>query len=164
MDLPEYSEWKEELTYVFLIFAQVVWPVWVPLAFMLAEKDTRKRKLISLALICGIALGIYILACLFLYPVSSEVTSHHISYVIGYPHLHSMGVLFYFIPTVIPPFLSSLRLSWLLASLNLLTLLISKLFFKDHVISVWCFMAAIISIVILLIIIQAKKTSAKEMI
>jgi hypothetical protein len=153
----EYQQWNALLTHVFLFFAQVVWPVWVPLAFLLIEINKRKRKILTGLTIIGGLSSAYLFYCLITYTVNSRISTHHIYYDVDYPDLYGFGVIFYFVPTVIPPFISWMKWAWILGSLNLVTLIISKIFFRDNVISVWCFMAAIISAIILVMIIKTNK-------
>ena len=62
------------------------------------------------------------------------------------------AALFYILPTIISPFISSVKRMVLLGSLLLFSLIISKIFFEVYTISVWCFFAAIISSVVFMII------------
>jgi hypothetical protein len=41
---PEYEGWRNAAAYVFMVFAQVVWPVWVPLSVLLLEKEEVRKK------------------------------------------------------------------------------------------------------------------------
>src|SRR6202000_3006059 len=41
---PEWAHWERMATYGFLFFAQMVWPVYVPLAVLLFERDAMKKK------------------------------------------------------------------------------------------------------------------------
>jgi hypothetical protein len=56
--------------------------------------------------------------------------------------------LFYFVPTVLPPFFSSIKKMVWLGILVFLSFLVSKLFFFEQLISVWCFFAATMSVVV----------------
>jgi hypothetical protein len=141
-------------TYMFLLFAHVIWPVWVPLSYRMIENNERKKRILSLITVIGSLVSVYLCFCMFYYPVDTNITDHHIHYDLNYPDLHGIGKIFYFIPTMLPPFISGVRWMWALGSLNLISFLISFFLFKDHVISVWCYMAAIISAVVLLIMMK----------
>src|ERR1035437_9521417 len=72
-----YSGWQTIAAYTFLLVAQVVWPVWVPLTFYLPEKEA-KRKKILLGLICmGIAVSAYLTYCMLNYDMIFNINNHH---------------------------------------------------------------------------------------
>ena len=54
----------------------------------------------------------------------------------------------YFIPTILPPFLSVWKRVWVLGLFLLVSYLVSKFYFADAVVSVWCYLAAFISFII----------------
>src|SRR5687767_3355250 len=41
-----YSSWHTITTYVFLLFAQGLWPLWIPLSMFLIEPDKMRRKIL----------------------------------------------------------------------------------------------------------------------
>ncbi len=91
--------------------------------------------------------------CLFAFPISSRVASHHISYDLQYPMgVISKGVSLYFLAIIFTPFFSTIKRMWLVGLLTLSAMLLAKLFFHEFVISVWCFFAAVISFVVLYMI------------
>jgi len=155
-----FLNWRTFSEYTFLVFAQVLWPIWVPLSILQLEKNQVKKKLLSGLLGLGIIVAFYIAYCLIVSPVNTIISNHHISYEVNYPHNTSfmIGIL-YFLPTIVPPFISSLKKMKLLGLGILLSFIISKIFFKDYVVSVWCFFAAIISIIVYIIM---KDYSAKK--
>lgn len=153
-----FSGWKNTLSHLFIMVAQVIWPVWVPLAFLLLAKDGKRKKLLMILTIIGGSLSLFLLYCLLTYPVKSIITEHHIYYETNYPDFANLGAIFYFIVTIFPPFISQVKGAWILGLLNLISFIISKIFFNEHVISVWCFMAAAISVIVIIIIKNDKKT------
>src|SRR5687767_8590955 len=46
--------YQDITTYLFLVIAQVFWPVLLPVAFILFEKDARRKKLMKIFLGAGI--------------------------------------------------------------------------------------------------------------
>jgi hypothetical protein len=149
-----YSEWKGFLTCFFLVFAQVVWPTWVPLAFYLMTKDEKRKKILRWLTYTGGLVSVFLLYCLATYRVEARITHHHIYYEVDYPDVTKVGSAFYFIVTILPAFISNARLAWVIGLLNLGSFIISRLFFEDHVISVWCFMAAALSVMVMIIILK----------
>src|SRR4051812_45712956 len=47
MTNPGLEGWQKILTYIFLLFAQVVWPFWVPFSIWLLEKDRKRKKILA---------------------------------------------------------------------------------------------------------------------
>jgi hypothetical protein len=149
---PQYY-WSATAAYTFLLFAQVVWPVWIPLTFYLPEKDAVRKKILMGLLCLGILVSAYLAYCLLNYDMVFSISDHHIQYDIrSTSYFGWTSGLFYILAAVIPPFISSIKKAWLIAALVLLSYLISRLYFHDTLISVWCFFAAIISVVILIIV------------
>jgi len=150
-----YAQWEGLATYAFLIFAQVVWPVYVPLAIMLLEKEPVRRKILSYLLSIGILLAGYLAYCLKAYNVSAAIDGHHIRYSLDFPGANRWySGIFYFIPTAISPFISGIkRIRWL-GAVIVLSYLITRIFYQYYVISVWCYFAAIISLIVLAVIIK----------
>lgn len=159
-----YAAWQEISTNIFLVFAYAVWPIWIPLSIMLLEKDKKRRKRLQALLITGIFISVYIVYCLLLYPVHVVVLNHHIQYIFAYPHvllnLTWLSDAFYFIATILAPFISSIKKMWLFGIIISASYLVSRIFFKDAVISVWCYFAAALSIVILLILVSHNKSES----
>jgi hypothetical protein len=147
---PHYSSWQGIVTNIFLAFAQGIWPFCVPLAFLLLEKNEARKRILFVLLGMGVSLSLYLAYCLFYYEVNSEIRGHHIHYDILFPdYLKWLTRLFYLLPIVCSPFVSSVRRTWMLGVLNLASFFISLLFFHDSIISVWCFFAAVLSAVVL---------------
>ena len=150
-----YISWHKPATNIFLIFAQVVWPIWVPLSMMLLEQDVKRKKIISTLLSIGIVISAYLSFCILNYRVDSSIKTHHIHYDLDFPHynlLINLSGVFYFIPTVIPGFVSSVKKMNIIAITLLASFIFTKIFYAENVISVWCFFAAPISIIVLYII------------
>ena len=144
---------QETFTYVFLFFAESLWPIWVPLSVWLLEKIPKRKKIIFSILLLGVGISGLLAYNLFTSKVVATVSDFHISYHhdIQHPILKYISVV-YFTATVLPPLLSSVKRMMWVGVLILMSYVITKVFFEEFVISVWCFFAACISIVILYII------------
>jgi len=149
---PIYAGWQQASTYLFLIIAHVFWPLWVSISLLLLEKNLIRRKILLLSAVLGVVVSVFLAYSLFNYSVSSVESGHHISYSISFPHyiVGSFGV-FYFISTVIPFFISTVKKMNLLGCVLLISFIITKLFFEEYLPSVWCFFAAPSSIIVLII-------------
>lgn len=87
--------------------------------------------------------------CLLTYDVTPQIQSFHIQYVDEFPGtLVKMAFLCYLVTTIAPIFISSVKRMWLFGILIAVSCLITGVFFAQYLTSVWCFFAAIISILI----------------
>jgi uncharacterized protein DUF6629 len=147
---PDPTSWRHLAVYIFLIFAQLIWPVWVPFSVLLMEKDKVRKRILWILMIMGLTISFYLLYCLFTYEVSAEIRSGHIHYKLNFPiALAWVSSVLYFIPTVVSLFISSVKRMPQLAAAILISFILTKIFFEDYLISVWCFFAAILSLIIL---------------
>lgn len=159
---PIYASLQQVTTYTFLLIAQIVWPVWVPLAILLAEKEDKRKTIQKLLVIVGVLLSSYMAYCLFSYNVQAKIIGYHISYEQNYPlALTLAGGVFYFIATIVPPFFSTIKRMWLLGVAILISYIITIAFYENYFVSVWCFFASVISILVFVIMNEIKKLDKK---
>lgn len=162
---PEYANYNFLSTFVFVFFAQVIWPALVPFSIMLLEKNKVRKKIMMVFFVIGGLLTIYLANRLFTTPVYSETKKLHIMYHFGYPlPRFTYSGVFYFLATVIPALISTSKSMIYFGLAILLSFVTSLLFFEFHVISVWCFFAAIISLLIIKIIGDLNKPTNKKLI
>ena len=55
---PAYLPTQVSFTYIFLFFAQVVWPLWVPMAILLLEKEDLRKRVQRYLVAAGMLVGI----------------------------------------------------------------------------------------------------------
>lgn len=157
----EYESIQKFSTYFFLVMAQVIWPVMIPLSVLLMEENDRKKKILRLLLVLGSALSAYYACCLLLFTVTPQIMGYHIQYTNDFPKSFSLlAFVVYLVATITPLFVSSIRRTHLLGILMALSCLITAIFFTQYLTSVWCFFAALISGVIFWILRDAKIVSA----
>lgn len=150
---PGYASLQHVATYIFLFFAQVVWPVWVPFAILKFEPTGIQKTPGKLLLGIGALVSVYLAYCLFTFPVEARIYGAHISYDQHYPA--SIGRycgFLYIVATIVPPFFSRIRGMWILGTAILISYIITQIFYSDYIVSVWCFFASIISITVLVIL------------
>ncbi len=148
-----FASLKQVTTYIFLFFAQVVWPIWVPYAILKLESKERRRTSEKVLVGIGGIVSIYLAYCLMTFPVEAKVLGYHISYDQNYPAVFSRYCGFlYIVATIVPPFFSRIRNMWLLGTTILISYIITTIFYADYIVSVWCFFASIISIAVYVII------------
>ncbi|MFD2518331.1 DUF6629 family protein [Salinimicrobium flavum] len=135
------------LTRFYLFFAEVMWPVWIPLCFLWLEHNTTRRRILKVLSGAGFLVAGYMAYCLMTYEVQSLIAENHIKYFLDYPRpLHGYGNLLYGLATVVPAFVSKAKGMEIFGLLVLVSYLVSFIYFRDSLISVWCFFAAVISI------------------
>jgi hypothetical protein len=154
----EHAHRQNSATHIFIFFAQVVWPLWVPFALWLLENDSKRKQLIQYIMYLGILVSLYLIYSLLEYPVSSSEREYHIHYELLYPVNVKYTGVFYFIPTVIPAIISSVKRIWVMGTINLLSFIVTKFYFEEYVVSVWCFFAAVLSVFVLVVLKQMKTT------
>jgi len=136
------------MTYVFTLFSHVLWPIFVPFSIGLMETVAWRKKVISAFQITGIAVGLYHLYVIVKFPVTSEVNGH-IVYVSPYFNKVPVMVL-YLAATCVGAFFSSHKIINIFGALALLLFMVAYWFYTVAFFSVWCFFAAILSVVIYL--------------
>jgi len=144
----EYRMSRDIPVTVFLFFAQVVWPVWVPLAILKIERKASVRAALRILCFCSFIVAPLQAYRLFFHPPDVSITSHHIHYQLDaiYSPMGAILNVFYFMTTIVPPFVSSRRSVLLLASFNFVALIVTWLASRPNVVSLWCFFAALISV------------------
>lgn len=155
---PDLAALKTASTHLFLVIAQVVWPFWVPFSIFRLETRARTRLAGKLLVATGSLVSLYLAYCLFRFPVEAKITGNHMAYKQDFPPQFILicGFL-YFIATITPPFFSRIRRMWMLGATIFLAYVISTIFYADHLVSVWCFFAALISIAVFFIIHEINK-------
>ena len=140
---------KETMTYVYSLFSHVLWPIYIPFAFRILETTPWRRKVMLWMQGAGIAVGLYLLYFIVTRPVVAEVRGQHIVYFS--PHFYSVPmIIFYVAATCFTGFVSSHTFVRLFGVLALLSFLATYLFYTNSLISVWCFFAALLSLLIYL--------------
>lgn len=143
---------EHELTlyipYIFLFFAFIVWPVWIPLSILPLVPKKRIRLMRGI-LAMGILLSVYLSASLLYYGATAEIIHHHIYYYFeSFFHLYWLGIFIYWCITVVPWFLTTDRLLWLLGSAAAISYCITYIFYTEFLVSIWCFFTAVLSVII----------------
>ncbi|MFL5764666.1 MAG: DUF6629 family protein [Bacteroidia bacterium] len=136
--------------YAFLVFAQVIWPFWVPLSVFTVERVEKRRKLLKVILGIGVLLSLFLLISLLIFPAGMSISEHHIHYELG--RRASIISLFYLVVTVVPLFISGSKGMNRVGAVVLISMIATYIFFRGHFISVWCLFAAVISFMIFFVV------------
>jgi len=156
---PEYINIQIFSKYIFLVMADVLWPVMIPLSVLFMERNRKRKTILWILLGMGSILSLYYASCIVLLNVSPEISGYHIFYRTDFPESLSMvAFAIYLIVTITPLFISSIKKTKLLGILMFLSCLVTAVFFTQYLTSVWCFFAAIISGVVYWILRDSKRS------
>ena len=137
------------MTHVYSFFSHVLWPVYLPVAVLMIEPPGRRRRTLIAFVVAGVAVGAYLLYVLVAFPVVSRPTGQHVEY--DSPHFFAVEVMaLYLVSTTFSPLLSTHRGVKAFGALALLSFGAAYTFYATWFISVWCFFAALLSVVIYL--------------
>ena len=136
------------LTVAFLLFAQVFWPSFAPVAAALNEPDLLRRRLMRLCLVAGIGVSAYFFWRIATGPHQAVIARGCIVYDTGETHPELVG-LAYLAATGLPLLLSSQRAIFVLGVIVSIGCMAAYRFYQQAFLSVWCFFAAGGSAVIL---------------
>lgn len=140
-------------TYAFLFFAFLFWPLWIPIAAGFMEKSGWRKNVCHFSLLLGMLFSLFSITQMAQYSAWSTISECHITYpTYGSADNFSFTSFIYLCAILMPLFASSIRYAWLLAIAIAGSLAMSIVWYSAHVVSVWCFFAALISGVTLFLI------------
>ena len=140
---------KQTMTYLYSGFSHVLWPIYVPFAIGVLEAVRWRKKAISAFQAVGVAVGLYLLYFIVTRPVVAEIAGSHIIYVSTHFYVMPVTVV-YLAATCVSCFFSSHGFVRLFGALALLSFIAAYLIHVMAVVSIWCFFAAILSLLIYL--------------
>lgn len=143
------------LGYGFLFFAFLVWPFFTPFSYWMMEKDARRKRWFDRFMLFGACGSLFLLFSLLSSPLSVSVAQHSILYEISVPFLLFGMPLYVF--SVCTGFFSTRRYGWLLAGTTLVSFFVTIAFYLHAFTSVWCFFAAVLSVVVLVEVFAKEK-------
>jgi hypothetical protein len=148
-----YARWQSIPIHIFMVFAHIVWPLWISLAALLFEQGGTRKKVLSVLFALAILLSGSEVYYMMQTTITAEISGHHVRYVFEYPPFYVILTdILYGLVTIVPCFVSGVKKMWLLGVCFTASLIFSAWFYQAHLLSVWCFFAAILSIIIYLII------------
>lgn len=135
------------LTLVYSLFSHVLWPIFVPFAVGLLETVSWRKKALAACQVAGLAVGLYLLYVIVQFPVTARVLGQHIVY--ESPHFYIVTVMtFYLVATCISSLLSSRVIIRMFGALSLITFLAAYVIHAATLVSMWCFFAAVLSVIV----------------
>lgn len=136
-----------DLTFCFLLFAEVFWPVYAPLTIWLVEPHSSRRDLMLFCLAVGLPVSGYLLWWLLTRSHGAAIRDGHLVYGTEGRHAPMVGIG-YVVATSLPLLLSSQRTLSTLGVSVLVGSVTAGAFHWEAFVSVWCFFAAAASVVI----------------
>ena len=140
---------KQTMTYLYSGFSHVLWPIYVPFAMGMLEAVRWRKRAIFAFEVAGVAVGLYLLYYMVALPMVAEVIGRHIVYLS--PHFYLIPVMvLYLAATCVSCFFSSHGFVRLFGVLVLLSFIVAYVVHFMALVSIWCFFAAILSLLIYL--------------
>ncbi len=134
-------------TYAYSMFSHVLWPIFVPASVLLIETDPIRKKILYLFSFLGLAVGGYLLYFIIADPVVAHVVGNSIAY--HSPHFYVLPtIFFYLVATCGSCLASSHKIINIFGVVLLISFAIAAWFYTETFFSVWCFFAAILSIIV----------------
>ena len=143
---------------LYLFFAWLFWPIFVPFAFYLSEKENWKKALFAFAFLLGLSITYVDIRFLAANAVTPIITGHSLNY--GFTPFY--GNMIYGLSIFIPIFLSSIPKIKIFGIALLVTFVISQLIYTYTFTSVWCFFCAAVSVLLYKILIEIESKSTEE--
>lgn len=127
--------------YSFLLFAFIIWPFWIPLAFSYAEPPGWRQNVLYALTAVGALTSIVFAYTGFSQFINVIVWGQSLRYLGSVPDL----LIPYVLATILPFFITSLhKFKWVGAGMFAAFLVALYLYFYNFI-SVWCFFAALLS-------------------
>lgn len=150
---------------IFLAFAVIVWPTWVPLSLFPIERTPARKKALRALLALGACVSTYAAWLLFHGRPVARVNGHSLAY--SYAELGNVRVLtlyfpLYFTASVVPFFVSTMEKANLMGVVLVGSLVATFLIERQTLTSVWCFFASILSGLIILSIAVEQQEHVKR--
>jgi len=146
---PEPGALRGVLVHAFQGYAEVFWPTFAPLAALLIERERWRRILISICLAIGVALSIYLLVAMIGHPYQASVGDGHIVYRNDFQYPKGIEAP-YVVATTLSLLMCSAKEVQRLALVILIGFAVAYVSFHHAYISVWCFFAAVASVMVYL--------------
>lgn len=136
------------LVQTYSVFSQVIWPIYIPLAVLLLEPPGKRHTLIAAIAVAGMMVSGFLLYYLAYVQVLAQAQGGHVAYI--FPHFHEIAATgLYVLGACVGPLCSSHRAVRIFGLAVTVALLITYLCYTVWFISVWCFLAAAMSVLVL---------------
>ena len=138
---------QQAMTYLYAGFAYVVWPIYAPFALAMLEQTRWRKRVILAFMAAGIVVGLFLLNNILSGPLTAAVVGRHIVY--SAPSFTwALVPVLYLGATCVSGFFSSHAFVRMFGGLALLAAIIAYVIHVKALVSVWCFFAAVLSLLI----------------
>jgi hypothetical protein len=146
------------LTHAYSFFSHVLWPIYVPLAALALETVPWRQWVLTAIAVAGSAVGLYLLATLFTLPIVATVKGQHIDY--ESPHFYALAAMsLYLLGTCASLMFSSHARVVAFGVAAFLSAAAAYAFYAAWFISVWCFFAGVLSVIVVLYFTDPRRTA-----
>ena len=135
------------MTFIYAFFAYVFSPIYLPFAVRPLEPLTWRKTLLFFFQLAGLPVRPYLLFFHVQVPVTSQITNKSIIYVASHFDIFWV-MMFYFTATCMSALFSSHKLINIFGVLAFVFAIVSYQFYAESFVSVWCYFAAILSIIV----------------
>jgi hypothetical protein len=143
--VPDGPDHTTALATLFAAISLVVWPLLIPVAIALVERQPLRRLAILFLVPAGIGVSVNYAAILLVRPYRAWPLGYTLTYVNNHP-ISPVMLGIYILCVCLPPLLSGNRILNLFGAFVIGGLAITFLAFYESFISVWCFFAALASL------------------
>ena len=134
-------------TVAYVFFSHALWPAFLPFAVWMIEPERKRKKIIAYFALFGLGLATVMSAYIIQGPVTSAIVGHSIAYDVPLPAV-PLGLVLYALATCGSCLVSSRKFIRMFAVALFLSLFIAYWAYGETFTSVWCFFAAILSLII----------------
>lgn len=138
------------LVYGFLFFAYLLWPAYFPLAVFLVEDNAQRSHIMKIILLAGGLVSTGLLIAVILKPPVIDVVDCHIGHPYVLDALYGVSYPFYLAAVGLAPMLSSHRIIRLFGFTVFVSGIITVIVNRITFVSLWCFFAAVLSLLLYL--------------
>lgn len=161
-----YSLLHDISTQGFLLIAGVFWPLWIPCVLYRIESSLFRKKVLSICIAFGTISALAAVISMLLLGNEAQVVTHHLAYPIPLKSRtgdvyslsqigYSFILMLYVFATIGASFVSSIQYMWVFGVLALMGFIVAQILYAFAFGSVWCFFAALISMICYIIVKKA---------
>lgn len=135
-------------SYFFIGIACITWPIYISIATLAYEKQIIRKRLLYIPFLIGLSLAAYAVFHLVYYEIQAQIIACHIFYSVKDTAFSYYFTIPYLLATILPFFISSIKKMWILGLVFLISFIVSFFVYTTWLTSIWCFFAAIISMLL----------------
>lgn len=141
---------------IFLFFALFLWPFWMAFASWWMEPKPRRRRALAALSVTGLAIGSYLMGCAVFRPEYACIAQQHIYYGVQIDPAAKLPINAAYVASIVAPLtISSVPGTTTFGLAGFASATVAAIFFKAGYASVWCFFAAVLSVMVLRIVRRA---------